>query len=971
LKRGKIIVKQSLSDAYRQYLEDVTIPMNTYFEAPEEFVTTKPSIYHSLRLQPATDARTGRIRNSPAIARALASIDNLQFQDDIKNFSLPLNTNQGQPLYGRHVYPGELHSLSPNLTSHTSVPDLPRTYIKRWGGGEKYRPLNLYGFTGDAATPQRFTNQTLQPEGIIYGNLDTNDVVQLNTRPASAIRLSQVARALSPFHPERDVKDLTERSEDLARDIMDAGIPPILAESNVDTKGVTQHLPFRLDNKIDVKEAHDPFVQYDMGNLNRPTPEGLEQFTLDSIRAGEPMDIAMQLLKEEIPYSSRDYPPQEISISTGNPLVTPKVAGETPEVCNMPGCDSGLPPVMYRRMANPIRSIDNHEFMCEQCAYKHDLQSLLFDKMIKGEITLMEYAIRKATLPTLREAGLSFEDLDALRFIPNYRKTSFYQPQLLNKPANIDYEIRTASKKPEYKRIPGLQTELGPPQNNIHSYFVNPATRLGALGGDVTFMARPTLLGIRNNNNNYGVDFWRTKRQGAGSEGGEGLIYGELPKQNFVEIPINYTAADAMRAKLNLDHFMNTFHIPEEEAFEMLATRFPEVHNIASQLPNVNTQDTSWQQPAQYRGTNPLLLDEIDTKVASEPMDIAMQLLKQEPLQLRNSAELAELARQGDTEAYNEMMERTGDYYLANEITGEPDMEANLEAYGAETGKNPFKTPPIGRTNQIQIHQPPVTPIHADKKLHNWQYKNASEPMEIAMQLLKRELHPGRDIEGYLKDDGHYAGEEELYNLNDPEVQNFVNRLHLDKQPPVHLIPETLGMDLEYVEPELRVENRDTKLYHPIMMDEHENLDKFPDRKIVEREDGTKEELVSTSDPTSDVVGVGRTGRTLVSSKPTFEGIPFSEETGFTRSEPMEIAMQLLKERVSPEAKRHKLEYDKKYESSPERVKYREELNRERRRRHIMGRGGPDMSHTKDHTIVPESPHTNRARHFKDKGTLL
>tara|TARA_R110002153_G_scaffold214782_1_gene367382 strand:+ start:57 stop:1307 length:1251 start_codon:yes stop_codon:yes gene_type:complete len=88
-------------------------------------------------------------------------------------------------------------------------------------------------------------------------------------------------------------------------------------------------------------------------------------------------------------------------------------------------------------------------------------------------------------------------------------------------------------------------------------------------------------------------------------------------------------------------------------------------------------------------------------------------------------------------------------------------------------------------------------------------------------------------------------------------------------------------------------------------------------------------------------------------------------------SEPMDIAMRLLKERVSPEAKRHKLEYDKKYESSPERVKYREDLNRERRRRHIMGQGGPDMSHTRQHTIVPEDPHTNRARHFKDKGTLL
>jgi hypothetical protein len=88
-------------------------------------------------------------------------------------------------------------------------------------------------------------------------------------------------------------------------------------------------------------------------------------------------------------------------------------------------------------------------------------------------------------------------------------------------------------------------------------------------------------------------------------------------------------------------------------------------------------------------------------------------------------------------------------------------------------------------------------------------------------------------------------------------------------------------------------------------------------------------------------------------------------------SEPIDIAFQLLKERVSPEAIAHKLAYDKKYESTPERVKYREDLNRERRQRHIMGHGGPDMSHTKDHTIVPEDPHTNRARHFKETGTLL
>ena len=41
---------------------------------------------------------------------------------------------------------------------------------------------------------------------------------------------------------------------------------------------------------------------------------------------------------------------------------------------------------------------------------------------------------------------------------------------------------------------------------------------------------------------------------------------------------------------------------------------------------------------------------------------------------------------------------------------------------------------------------------------------------------------------------------------------------------------------------------------------------------------------------------------------------------------------------------------------------YRSELNAERRSRGIYGKGGPDMSHTKSGTIVPESPKKNRAR---------
>ena len=87
--------------------------------------------------------------------------------------------------------------------------------------------------------------------------------------------------------------------------------------------------------------------------------------------------------------------------------------------------------------------------------------------------------------------------------------------------------------------------------------------------------------------------------------------------------------------------------------------------------------------------------------------------------------------------------------------------------------------------------------------------------------------------------------------------------------------------------------------------------------------------------------------------------------------EPMNLGVGVIrKERKSPEAKRHKLEYDKQYEASPERVKYREDLNRERRKRGMYGdHSHRDISHTEGGKLTVEDEHDNRARHFKDKGT--
>lgn len=66
--------------------------------------------------------------------------------------------------------------------------------------------------------------------------------------------------------------------------------------------------------------------------------------------------------------------------------------------------------------------------------------------------------------------------------------------------------------------------------------------------------------------------------------------------------------------------------------------------------------------------------------------------------------------------------------------------------------------------------------------------------------------------------------------------------------------------------------------------------------------------------------------------------------------------------RENPEAYKRKLAYDKKYNARPEEKKDRAEHNKERRRRGIYGKGGPDMSRKKDGSFVAEDRSTNRAR---------
>jgi len=66
--------------------------------------------------------------------------------------------------------------------------------------------------------------------------------------------------------------------------------------------------------------------------------------------------------------------------------------------------------------------------------------------------------------------------------------------------------------------------------------------------------------------------------------------------------------------------------------------------------------------------------------------------------------------------------------------------------------------------------------------------------------------------------------------------------------------------------------------------------------------------------------------------------------------------------RSNLDARRKKAATDKKVNARPGQKAKRAELAKVRRERGVMGKGGKDMSHTKDGRIVAENASKNRAR---------
>lgn len=153
---------------------------------------------------------------------------------------------------------------------------------------------------------------------------------------------------------------------------------------------------------------------------------------------------------------------------------------------------------------------------------------------------------------------------------------------------------------------------------------------------------------------------------------------------------------------------------------------------------------------------------------------------------------------------------------------------------------------------------------------------------------------------------------------------------------------------------------------HDLVDDVKELAHQFRQDSILHSPEGTTDALFA---PPRGEATAGLRNPSLTQDTPSdFTQYPVG--MNLTYSDYFEKAV-LVKERKTPEAMRHKREYDAAYNKRPDQVKYREELNRERRRRGIYGsHDHMDVSHTQGHRLTLEPEHSNRARHFKDKGTL-
>lgn len=286
------------------------------------------------------------------------------------------------------------------------------------------------------------------------------------------------------------------------------------------------------------------------------------------------------------------------------------------------------------------------------------------------------------------------------------------------------------------------------------------------------------------------------------------------------------------------------------------------------------------------------------------------------------------------------------------------------------------------RLEPSNIKRPPMSLLPEDHPEYttHFEWKNrklASEPMQIAFQLLKAQQtlysYDPDSVEELL-----HPNKRTVFISSKPNWVNKENPMSEEKQSELHdnLLAELGALENKKGMKIISARGKSVEWgdEHSIALsnvpDHHfDNImglaTKYEQDSVLHSPKGTSSgELLKPSGEVDFPLGEGG----FVNDAENMT--EFNTGQRFAYGEPMNIAFQLLKERKSPAAFAHKLEYDKQYQKDPKRVKYREQLNTERRKRGIYGKGGKDVSHTQGGKLTLESAHSNRARHFKNKGTL-
>ncbi len=262
----------------------------------------------------------------------------------------------------------------------------------------------------------------------------------------------------------------------------------------------------------------------------------------------------------------------------------------------------------------------------------------------------MSKVLVKAYIPTIDEKrGISLDDIidgGSLRYVrPGERNIgmnarNLSRHQRTGRGANIPFEIET-HRETGGKSIPGLLDLDNPtqinPNFNIEGTYVGPPNQGFLRKPDISFRRTSPAVLLASTQN---PEWWRS--QGVrGLTPAEGYKYGGFDKDTVVEIPLPKGLSTPQHLvyppNQEAHDFLNQF--PSEAGSQQWRDKAGPPMDINQLMASAKLQPLSLDQRIQPH-ESPFLEDDVTRKVASEPMDIAFQLLKEELSRVSSSPTL-------------------------------------------------------------------------------------------------------------------------------------------------------------------------------------------------------------------------------------------------------------------------------------------------------------------------------------------